>query len=168
MKKSFDKLKLMDALVKRAEGFFYTEEVSEFSIVEQKDKDKNNSEEILENKSNFIEIENDNILENINNKKSLKNSGSKIKEQENTELYLGQNVGSGTSNCGVINENSKNLMLVKKKVTTHYIPPDLSAIKILLEDFGQEIKGNDMLDDMSDDELLKLRNEIVKELNKND
>lgn len=51
----------------------------------------------------------------------------------------------------------------KKKITTHYVPPDLSAIKMLLEIYGKEV-GGDSISSLSDDELLNLKNKLIKEL----
>lgn len=64
-------------------------------------------------------------------------------------------------------KNNKNqeqpLNLVKKKVTTHYIPPDMLAIKILLENFGEKI--NSELESMSEEELISYKNKLIKNIN---
>lgn len=51
------------------------------------------------------------------------------------------------------------LALVKKKVTKKGVPPDIKAVKILLE--------KDDLSAMSDDELIKEREELIKLLKEN-
>jgi len=172
MKKSFDKNKLLEALVKRAEGFFYTEEISEYEIEGEKVNKKSKINELskedgIENdNTSFIEIEDTEIQENIKNKISQKKFVSKNHNSKNDGLYLGRNEKEiSEQSCGVDNENIKNLVLVKKKVTSHYIPPDLSAIKMLVENFGQEINGDGgMLERLTDDELLEMRSEIIKDL----
>ena len=63
-------------------------------------------------------------------------------------------------------ENStkhSDLTLIKKKITTHYVPPDLLAIKMLIENFGEKVEENN-LSFLSDDELEKLKNEIINKL----
>lgn len=167
MKNSFDKSKLMDALVKRAEGFFYTEEVCEYSLDEVKIKDKKNAENIdeINNDSSLLEMKD--LNKNKSSKKNSKKSVSKNIDCENDELYFVKNEGRNNKKCdGVVNENIKDLMLIKKKVTTHYIPPDLSAIKMLIENFGQEMKSTKIFDEMSDEELLSMREEILKDIGK--
>ena len=66
------------------------------------------------------------------------------------------------TNEGQKYEGSQNLILVKKKVTSKYIPPDMFAIKILLEIFGKEAVGD--LEGLSDEELIKFKEKIMKEL----
>jgi len=61
------------------------------------------------------------------------------------------------------NKNNQNLTLVKKKVTTHYVSPDLLALKMLIEIFGEKVSDDD-LSSLSDEELLNLKNDILKKL----
>ena len=66
-----------------------------------------------------------------------------------------------------VDENQQTLVLLKKKVTTHYIPPDMLAIKMLVENFGEEIKNNkksESIDKLSDEELIELKNKLEKEI----
>ena len=65
------------------------------------------------------------------------------------------------------NEENKDLTLIKKKVTTHYVPPDLLAIKMLIEIFGKEVtdKDDDNLTSLSDNELMTLKREVIQKLN---
>lgn len=53
------------------------------------------------------------------------------------------------------------LKLIKKKVTSRHMPPDLAAIKMLL-DLDQDTASNYSL--MSDQELFALRDKLVEEL----
>lgn len=57
------------------------------------------------------------------------------------------------------------LSLVKKKVTSHYIPPDMIAIKILLENFGENICSNN-LENMTENELIEYKNRLIESINK--
>lgn len=52
------------------------------------------------------------------------------------------------------------LKLTKKKITRRDIPPDLKAVKMLIEEDG--------LSNVSDEELLKEREELIKKLKEND
>lgn len=71
----------------------------------------------------------------------------------------------------VLNKNGKKtnsqepLNLVKKKVTSHYIPPDMLAIKILLENFGEKMNDN-QFETMSEKELIEYKNKLIDNLNK--
>ena len=58
-----------------------------------------------------------------------------------------------------------NLILTKKKVTSHYIPPDMLAIKILLENFGEKVESDLELENMSETELLKYKDNLVSDIN---
>ena len=60
-------------------------------------------------------------------------------------------------------QTNENLTLVKKKITTHYIPPDMLAIKILFEIFRKEIDIND-IENMSNEELINLKNKLISEI----
>ena len=68
----------------------------------------------------------------------------------------------GNCNGGKINESKQTLTLSKKKVTTHFVPPDMLAIKMLLEINSKEMSSN--LLNLSDEELLKLTVELKNEL----
>lgn len=59
-------------------------------------------------------------------------------------------------------EKTEKSILVKKKKTTKQIPPDLSAIKILLSYYGN--KTFDELNSLSDEELLQERDALLQEL----
>ena len=115
--------KLRKILLKKAEGFFYTEEICEYLL---KDPQENEQLSIFDTQS----IK--------NNKKSIKENDKKLQKI--------------------------NLIMSKKKVTTHYIPPDMLAIKMLIENFGQEVDGSDDFSQLSDQDLLNLQNELIKQL----
>ncbi len=58
-------------------------------------------------------------------------------------------------------EQEESLVLSKRKVSTHYVPPDMLAIKMLLENDRKKV---DSLSAMTDEELLSLRNKLLNEL----
>ena len=53
--------------------------------------------------------------------------------------------------------------MVKKKITKHYIPPDMLAIKILFETIKETVNDDD-LKNISNEELLKLKDKLIGEL----
>ena len=84
-------------------------------------------------------------------------------QKENNKQEEVQQINFLESNKNDENKTNKNLTLIKKKVTTHYVPPDLLAIKMLIEIFGKEITDND-LSSLSLDELNNLKTDIIKKL----
>ena len=52
------------------------------------------------------------------------------------------------------------MILSKKKITKRYVPPDMLAIKMLLEIDGESFR----LSDMTDQELLDLKNSLIKKI----
>ena len=52
------------------------------------------------------------------------------------------------------------MKLVKKKVTKKFSPPDIPAIKLLLDNFNNEVP----ISEMSDDELKNEKLRLLKEL----
>ena len=46
----------------------------------------------------------------------------------------------------------------KRKVTKHYVPPDIAALKLLLE------QSKDDVHDMTEEEMIKERDRLIKEL----
>lgn len=56
-------------------------------------------------------------------------------------------------------DEAENLRLIKKKVTKKHIPPDISAVRVLLESVEDNF---DKYKAMSDEELLKKRDELLK------
>ena len=53
-------------------------------------------------------------------------------------------------------------LLIKKKCTTKHIPPDVSAIKILLSYYDE--KTFEEIENMTDDELFAERDKLLKSL----
>lgn len=122
MKNKLDNKLLTDIkniLLKKAEGYFYDEEIFEYQNKIDEDKQLNFFESIEEIEKN-------------------KQSNRKQNKKENT-----------------------NLVLTKKKVTTHHVPPDLLAVKMLVEIFGEKVNLNQDLYSLSDDELFALKDEII-------
>lgn len=60
----------------------------------------------------------------------------------------------------IVEEYSQENELVKRRITTKHMPPDMSALKTLIELKGEE---ND-LSKMSDEELEKLKVKLLKQL----
>ena len=131
MKKSKDKElydKIKNVLIKKAEGYFYNEEVFEYQSNES---DKN----IKESKTSLIS--------------ELENKDKKKNEKQSTK-------------------QKDNLTLSKKKVTSHYVPPDLLAVKMLVEIFGEKIESGSELEALDYDKLLELKNQLLNQLKEED
>ena len=128
---------LIKILLKKAEGYYYTEEQEEF------EKTQNNSKNLRKCYDNISFFENFDTLSNINNNSNdnIKTSNEESKKQASNE----------------------NLVMVKKKITKHYIPPDMLAIKILFETIKETVNDND-LNNISNEELLKLKDKLIGEL----
>lgn len=135
----FTKNDLIELLIKKASGFYYSEEQYEY----EKTQNKLKKNEISYNNLNFFE----NYDRGCNNSESF---DDKLKVSNETEI-------SGK------NDQTQNLTLVKKKVATHYISPDINAIKILFEIFENKV-GEDSVENLTDEELLNLKNKLIKEL----
>lgn len=127
--------KLIDILLKKAEGFYYTEEQEDY--------------EKTQNKSKISEIRNKNMsfFDFIDTVSTQKPNGSDIVNSSNEK-----------------EKETQSLVLVKKKISSHYIPPDMLAVKILLETIKEKVNDND-LNNLSDEELIKLKNKLLGELN---
>lgn len=133
---NFDINLLKDILIKKAKGFYYNEELLEYESQNKKENIK--SKDLLDQEGCEIDVS------------TIKSRGrpKKITVKE------GESVG-----------NIASLVMVKKKVSTHFVPPDSLAIKMLFEIFGKEIMGEseeEKLSKMSDDDL-KLE---LKKINK--
>ena len=131
-KKIYDEL--IKILLKKAQGFYYTEEQEDYEKTQNKLK---YSEKYCDNISFFDNID------------TLESKTSKPNDTINTSNEK--------------NENMQNLVLVKKKITKHYIPPDMLAVKILFETIKEKVNEDD-IDNLSDDELLKLKDKLLGEL----
>ena len=111
--------KIKNVLIKKAEGFYFNEEILEYQTED--------------NKTTINQTENTPI-------KTNKNDKTKPKQKET------------------------NLTLLKKKVTTHYVPPDLLAIKMLVEIYGEKIDDKNELLNLDYNQLLELKNSLINQL----
>ena len=109
--------KIKNVLIKKAEGFFYNEEILEYTTEDGKIKKVITTED-AENKTNKME------------------SKTRCEREQNKE---------------------NKLTLSKKKVTTHYIPPDLLAVKMLVEIYGKKIDSGNELEKLEYQELINLK-----------
>ena len=128
---------LIKILLKKAEGYYYTEEQEEF---EKTQNNSTKSKKIYENISIFENLDIQNT-HSLNSSDNIKSSNEESKKQASTE----------------------NLVMVKKKITKHYIPPDMLAIKILFETIKETV-NDDELKNISNEELLKLKDKLIGEL----
>lgn len=122
MKNKLDNKLLTDIkniLLKKAEGYFYDEEIFEYQNKVEDDKQLN-------------------FFDTKDNLEKTKQKNGKQSKKENT-----------------------NLILTKKKVTTHHVPPDLLAVKMLVEIFGEKVNLQQDLYALSDEELFALKDEII-------
>ena len=131
-KKLYDEL--IKILLKKAKGFYYTEEQEDYEKTQNKSK---NNESLCRNLSFF---ENHDM---VDNKITQSNDTLNLQNENKSEL--------------------QNLVLVKKKITKHYIPPDMLAVKILFETLKEKVNADD-LNNLSDDELIKLKDKLLGEL----
>ena len=133
----FNKEDLINLLIKKASGFYYSEEQYEY----EKTQNKNNL--------NKISTKNISFFENYDR-------GENVLNQSNDKINL-------SNEKQLSDEKNENLTLIKKKITTHYVSPDINAIKILFEIFENKV-GDNSIESLSDNELLNLKNQLVEEL----
>ena len=140
-KNKFNENDLIKILIKKASGFFFFLELFEYEKTQKTTNISKNNSQKCENISFFDKI-----------------------DRGNTDIYKSSDIIE-VSNGKPENfkQTNENLTLVKKKITTHYIPPDMLAIKILFEIFRKEIDIND-LENMSNDELINLKNKLISEI----
>ena len=131
-KKIYDEL--IKILLKKAKGFYYTEEQEDYEKAQNKSK---NSENNIKNIS-FFEYS-----DMVKPKSSCVNDTIESQNENKSEM--------------------QNLVLVKKKITKHYIPPDMLAVKILFETLKEKVNEDD-LNNLSDDELIKLKDKLIGEI----
>ena len=101
----------------------------------------------------------------------LKKSEGYFYNEEVLEYQNKTDISNNQNQLNFFDENNEpksiqefeNLALIKKKVTTHYVPPDLLAVKMLTEIFGEKIDGDD-LSKLSDLELNAVKQDILKKL----
>ncbi|MCR5553449.1 MAG: hypothetical protein K6F08_01765 [bacterium] len=136
--------RLYKILLKRAEGFFYKEVCEEF-VYDNKPK---NSTQI-----SFFDAEN-----NVETKSKKRVTKTRVNQNLNVKLDCNDvSCFASGENC----EDIKAPTLAKKKVTTHFVPPDMLAIKMLLE--IDKTLGAD-LTMMSDSELMALAKQLEDEI----
>lgn len=140
-KSKFNENDLIKILIKKASGFFYNEELLEYEKTQKLADNSKKDNKKCENISFFDKI-----------------------DRGNTDIYKSSDIIE-VSNGKPENfkQTNENLTLVKKKITTHYIPPDMLAIKILFEIFRKEIDIND-IENMSNEELINLKNKLISEI----
>ena len=140
-KSKFNENDLIKILIKKASGFFYNEELLEYEKTQKLADTSKKDNQKCENISFFDKI-----------------------DMGNTDIYKSSDIIK-VSNGKPENfkQTNENLTLVKKKITTHYIPPDMLAIKILFEIFRKEIDIND-IENMSNEELINLKNKLISEI----
>lgn len=140
-KTKFSREDIIDLLIKQAQGFYYAEEQFEY--------------EKTQNKS----ILNENIKQN----KNICDFSADDDRGAVQMNFLNDTLKSQNETFKNENEKHQNLTLVKKKVATHFVSPDMHAIKILLEIFTEKVSDNSV-ETMSDEELLSLKNKLIGEL----
>ena len=147
-------------LVKKAEGFYYTEEAYEYTLETKK--------ESVKQVSFFDDNLNADKEENNENKIITKISSkgvSKKQQNKNNGLKSGQEeILTGDIKEKIVqNENQQSLTLSKKKVTTHFVPPDMLAIKMLYEITSHE--DNSDYDSLTDEEIKSLIKSLLQNSN---
>lgn len=136
--KKFNNNDLIDLLIKKASGFYYSEEQYEY----EKTQKRNSFNEKL------TDFENNSV----------------IYDRVNTQLNIFDDTIKSANGMEQNKDKiAENLTLVKKKVTTHYVSPDMLAIKILLEIYGKKV-SDDNVENMSNQELIELKNKLIGEL----
>lgn len=133
--KKFSNKNVLELLIKKASGFHYTEEQYEYEKTQNKSKLHENKCIITNNLQNYD-----------TQKQQLTFFDDTIKTENDTTKR---------------NKDTENLTLVKKKITTHYVSPDMLAIKILLEIYGKEVNS---VESLSDDDLINLKNKLIGEI----
>ncbi len=142
MKKKFSREDIINLLIKQASGYYYKEEQYEY---EKTQKSTNNNK--ISN--NFIQNEN-NLQFFDRGKTQVSFFDDIVKMSDETEQIHS-------------NKTNENLALSKKKVATHFVSPDMQAIKLLLEIFNDKVSDNN-IQNLSDEELLALKNKLIGEL----
>ena len=143
--KNFGRKNLIEILIKKASGYFYEEEVYEYEKTQTK---HINSEKQLSFNDFTGNLKfDDRVQTNTNNLYDT----IKLSDEKTT----------------LPKQEPCNLTLFKKKVTSHYVPPDMLAIKILFEIFGEKVNDND-IKKLTDEELIKLKNKLIGEIKNED
>lgn len=152
MENTIDFEQIKQILIKKAKGFYYTEEAVEFAcdaedklVIDAKTMDENTEYKVS--------------LSQKNSKKNTPKSGTSQLQFNFSDLECKVKKESKTD------AKTKETSVVKRKITTHYVPPDMLAIKMLFENFGEKVGG---LEQLSDEEILKMKRDLLSELEEND
>lgn len=81
-----------------------------------------------------------------------------------TKKALGYEVQEIIEEYSVDENNNERLM--KKKVTTKSVPPDITAVKVILE--LENLNNNQSFKDLTDEELDEKINQIIKQIKENE
>lgn len=129
-----DKKQIQKIIKKIAGGYFFDEVQLEYQKMQKNAKSTQNCDKNDEILTNF---------ENFDRGLTKTDSSNDIMKMSSNDCTDGE------------------MVLVKKKVTSHFVPPDIRAIRLLLE-INFEEDGNS-IEAMSDDELLRLRKKLLEE-----
>lgn len=136
---------LLDILEKKARGFFYTETVEEFSRLHDVGINDNKPDSDKE-----CRVFDNNFCDNIEKSIKSKHKNGKVKNVDADLL---------PKNIGVLEcAKTDDLVLVKKKSSTFYVPPDISALKMLFEMSSKSDK------DFSIEKLVEKRKKLLDEI----
>lgn len=133
---------IIEILEKKAKGYYYDEVQYEYQKTQKNSK---LSEKQVNNNKNL-------------NFFSIIDRGTTIFEDNNDMIKLSEKTNE---------PNDENYELIKKKVSSHYIQPDIQAIKLLLEIYENQ-NSLDGISSLSDEELISLKNKLIKELSNED
>ena len=159
-----DIAKLIRLLEKRAKGFSYSEVQEEFASGKETEtkKDKNLFDLALETKE-MREVPNKNFgaqIEKVNN--GVIESPPKRKRGRPRKNPLPNNTIE-TKKCEDNKDGNLGMVLVKRKVHTFFVPPDMTAIKMLIEFEGRPVEAEDDVTELANKRRALLE-EIRREL----
>lgn len=170
MNEKFDLLELKKLLIKKAKGFYFEEQQCEFERVCETGQARK--------KSSKLSVLGDGDATYGLQFKDGEGATPRSENSSNEELIglaktkTGRKKQNKEDLVGEIDEDFSKLVMVKKKVSTHFVPPDSLAIKMLFEIFGKEIteeslnlKIEKMTNEELDSELKKIENAIKVTLN---
>lgn len=148
---------LQKALFKKAIGFTYKEKVYEYEVESDKPTAPTVATKEIDTKNHCAE---NSSTENECCKHGLEQNGTLLQKTENSGVQCSQSVKRGRGRPK--GSTSKHVLkLVKTKVASHYVPPDMVALKLLLEQHKRQ-----QSETLTDAMLLALKNEIDEQLEK--
>jgi len=149
-------------LLKKAKGFYYDEITTEY-VCDKKPIKTCNAEDDVQ--LSLFDEKTAKTKEKYKNKVTILKSNDKsavnLKCEEDVDgsfIFSKDNKMEGEK---AIDESVEQITMAKKKVTTHFVPPDLAAIKMLLENFE---KIDEPFDNLSTEELISLARKLQKDL----